>query len=133
MGYYGQKRPFAELQGKTLVRVHGGEGDSELRFVMSDDSEYKMFHQQDCCEYVFVESIDGDLSALCGHEVLMAEEVDGVTAAPLDKYEESYTWTFYKLATAGGYATIRWYGSSNGYYSEDVDFELVKEAQNDQD
>ncbi|MNF10300.1 hypothetical protein D3C80_2111960 [compost metagenome] len=48
----------------------------------------------------------------------MAEEI----SQDDEKASERGTWTFYKLATLQGYVTIRWYGSSNGYYSESVDF-----------
>lgn len=52
----------------------------------------------------------------------MAEESTNSDDPPKSDGEESYTWTFYRMATVKGYVTIRWYGSSNGYYSERASF-----------
>jgi hypothetical protein len=82
-----------------------------------------MFHQQDCCESVLLEDIIGDVQDLIGSPILEAEET---TDGGWDDEHESYTWTFYKLGTIKGHVNIRWFGSSNGYYSESVDFEKVE-------
>jgi hypothetical protein len=114
---------FSELKGKVVTKVEGEEGNSHLNFYTNDGYKYSMYHEQDCCESVYVESIVGDLEDLVGEEILVAEESSGDTPADSKaKPYESYTWTFYKLASRKGYVDIRWLGESNGYYSESVSF-----------
>ena len=114
-----------ELKGKTLVSVENT-GD-EVIFKTENGETYKLYHCQDCCESVSVEDICGDLNDLIGSPLIEAEEVtsrenpEGVQK----EWQEIFTWTFYKLRTANGAVTIRWYGESNGFYSESVEFGRV--------
>ena len=114
---------FEDLVGKVLVSVENKDNE-ELIFTLDTGEKYKLYHSQDCCEGVSIEDVIGDLNDLVGSPILMAEEVtsdtnpEGITK----EYKDSFTWTFYKLATIKGYVTIRWYGESNGYYSESVDW-----------
>lgn len=119
---------FEGLVGKTLTSIVKTDDDYEMLFTLDDGIQYKMYHDQDCCENVSVESIVGDLSDVMGSPILLAEEVtqdvnDGAKA--MNEYDDSFTWTFYKLSTIKGSVTIRWYGTSNGYYSESVSFVKV--------
>jgi hypothetical protein len=122
---------FSDLKGHTLAQCFALNGD-ELHFVLVGGRHFKLYHNQNCCEGVEIESIVGDLADLIGEPLTMAEEATGATPADfVFEYEpESYTWTFYKLATRKGYVDVRWLGSSNGYYSESVDFcEVAGEPQ----
>jgi hypothetical protein len=124
MYYYNCRCELSDLLGKTLSAVSATE--DEVTFKTVDGDVYKLLHIQDCCESVYIESIVGDLQDLVGEPILRADEeqdlFDVIKQAEKESKDESYTWTFYKLATRKGYVDIRWYGSSNGYYSESVDF-----------
>jgi hypothetical protein len=117
------------MVGKTIVNIEGKVGDGQLTFFMEDGKKYTMLHYDDCCEYVRVEDIAGDLGDLIGSPLLAAEEstsrigLDGKVSD--ESMCESFTWTFYKFATLKGYVTIRWLGESNGYYSESVTIEEI--------
>lgn len=87
---------------------------------------WQMRHDQDCCESCSIEDIVGDLEDLVGAPIAIAEEsTNSDGSGDPSNYNESFTWTFYRLATVKGYVTIRWYGSSNGYYSETASFERI--------
>ena len=123
---------FEGLLGKTLTAVDvvstGEDGaEDKLVFTLESGKKYKLFHCQDCCESVYIEDIVGDLDNLVGSPLMQVEEVSNRDETPEgaelpEWHDDSYTWTFYKMATAKGYVTIRWLGISNGYYSEAVDF-----------
>ena len=106
--------PFEELLGKTLVEVIQN-GVESIQFVTSDGERYKQSHYQDCCESVTIEDICGNLDDLVDSPILLAYV--GTSSS-----EYNSTWTFYNLSTIKGSVTIRWYGESNGYYSEEVYF-----------
>ena len=116
-----QLESFDELKGHILGAVDTG--DEEVVFTLEDGSQYKLYHQQDCCESVTLAEVVGDVEDLLGSPLLMADE-NSNHADEAGDYE-SVTWTFYKMATVKGYVTLRWCGSSNGYYSESVDWALA--------
>lgn len=119
--------PFSDLKGQTFTDIYGlKEGSTQVVFVKSNRSEgvqgYALFHEQDCCESVWLEDICGDPKDLIGTPILSAEEVSSNSSfnEKLEQDQESYTWTFYKISTIKGSVTLRFFGASNGYYSEEV-------------
>lgn len=117
---------ISEMIGKVMASVEVKDDNTVMSFIDVNGNQYIFYHEQDCCESVEINDICGDLNDLVGNPILEAEEVAGVGFGPLNRYEESFTWTFYKFATIKGNVTVRWYGSSNSYYSKSVDFRIQK-------
>lgn len=102
----------AELVGKVFRSVTSN--DSEV--VFTGDVSFRLYHDQDCCESVGVEDVCGDLSDLEGQPIISAT----CDSRHADVDEGAQQWTFYHLRTIKGTVTIRFYGTSNGYYSTSV-------------
>lgn len=121
---------FSDLVGKTLVRFSKSKDDDEIFIEDSEGHVYRMYHRQECCEDVRVDDICGDIEDILNSPIIVAEESSNYAEPTKDiqvncGYDASATWTFYKLDTIKGGIVVRWYGVSNGYYSESVDFEQV--------
>jgi len=119
-----------EFMGQTFKQITIDVGGEDIVFICDDDTKYIMNHDQDCCEGVTIEDVCGDIDDLIDSPILQAEEVIYDNENPSGEkipfeYQNSFTWTFYKFATIKGSVTIRWYGESNGYYSEGVDINKI--------
>lgn len=114
------------LVGRTLIDIDVNEGKSRIIFTTKGGNKYMMYHEQDCCESVSIDDIIGDIKDLIGTPIIRSSE-DTNNDDPPENHDDSWTWTFYNIATIKGHVTIRWFGTSNGYYSESVDFIEIDE------
>lgn len=106
---------------KIVESVRGMDKYSdELIIEFTDGTVFYMKHFQDCCENVSIEDVDGDVSDLIGGEWLGVDERTKDNNMGDDDWDGIGMWTFYTISTSKGTVWIRWYGSSNGYYSVGV-------------
>lgn len=115
----GEVRIFDEIIGKTLKEIKGEKNDNYISFLFEDGDRYTMCDSEAGTGNdvsVTIEDIVGDLDDLIGSPLTIAEEITNRSATG------NGSWTFYKFATIKGYVDIRWYGTSNGYYSENASF-----------
>ena len=116
---------FTQMVGSVISHISGGFVDSDrMNFVSNDGITFSFFHRQNCCERVSIEDIIGDTEDLVGSPIIEAT----ATTSNGPKGYESSTWTFYRFSTVKGTVTVRWLGTSNGYYSERVHFEMDPEC-----
>jgi hypothetical protein len=109
-----------DLIGKTFEKVTRCKRDGNETIIFENEDEtFFMTHRQDCCESVYIEDLTGNLEDLVGVPIVLAYETSNSTS-DAENCDHS-TWTFYRIGTMHGTVSIRWFGSSNGYYSESVD------------
>lgn len=113
---------FGLLVGKTLTDIDVS--DEEVLFVCNDDSAFRAYHMQDCCESVYLARINGDAESLVGETIVESEDII-LDEWPDDEekpsYLDSWTWTYHRVKTDSGKIVVfKWLGQSNGYYSESV-------------
>ena len=108
---------IAPLLGRTFLKVEKIDNEC-VRFTADDGYTVELKHDQDCCESVYLEDVAGDLSDLAGATIVRAEET--TSEIETQKYGDISKWTFYNISSTKGSVTLRWYGTSNGYYSISV-------------
>lgn len=117
------------MVGETIESVSGNRNDSEFVVRTTSGLVFTFLHYQDCCEDVYLEEIIGDIDDLIGHTVVMAEETSNsdLIVGSSCYQGESFTWTYYRMATERGLVVLRFFGSSNGYYAESVSVSVTQQ------
>lgn len=108
------------LEGQILTEVW--ETDDDIVFTTQEDKRYKLYHNQDCCENVRINHISGDLNNLIDTPILSV--IETIEDDNSDNYDVAQR-TTYTFETAKGIVVINWLGTSNGYYSINVDFAQI--------
>ena len=113
-----------DMAGKKVLGIYY---DEENFQILTDDGVYAFYHEQSCCESVYLTQVDGISDKIIGSRIVIAEVVT-------DEKDTEYghiTWTFYKIGTNKGMIDFRWQGESNGYYSEAVNLVKIEGISNE--
>lgn len=123
-----QSEDISTLVGRVPTRIEQTEDTIEMHF--RDGSRCEFYHVQDCCESVDIEDVNGDWEDLIGQKLMVAECRSSERWIPDDEVGEGIEeWTFYTFRSVKGSVDVRWFGTSNGYYSTSVCFHFSSHPQ----
>lgn len=109
--------------GKFVSEI--AENNYSIHIKFDDGSAVIFYHEQSCCESVEVEDVNGDWIDLVGAHLLVAESRS--SSHNKNTYPDGEEkWTFYTFRGVKGSVDVRWFGTSNGYYSVEVDTYYVE-------
>lgn len=115
-----QRYTIPEIENKRIAHIIQTEKCIEIHF--DDATVYLLTHAQECCEDVYIESVDPDFEKDEGARLLRLEEY-------LAEAENKPTYTFYRIITDKMTYVVRFFGESNGYYSENASVYAVYESE----
>ena len=116
---------FFTLKGQIVRKIIALNGDS-LKIV-TDKYKYYLYHHQDCCEYVRLVDVIGDVDNILNKEIIFAEEDGGANEPDWygnNYYDSSHTWTKFVLGTKNANVEFWFLGESNGYYGESISIKV---------
>lgn len=122
------KEQFESLAGEVLTNIDiSADAGDDHRIMLTTQTGRQIVieHDQDCCEYVKIESVVGDPQSLIGKAIVRVNVDERPQGDPKPEYADSWTWTIIELGVTGETVLLRWIGESNGYYSESVDFKEI--------
>ena len=105
--------------------------NKKIVFETENNKRITMFHEEDCCEKVFIYSKIDNLDVLIGKTIFdVTENISDVNETFNEETEKQYaddffTWTFYNFSYKNcddktEKIEIIWFGTSNGYYDQGV-------------
>ena len=91
------------------------------------DLVYELRHFQECCEDVELVDVCGDIEDFNSTMIRRAE------CNTRERSNGELTYSFYRLDSDKGSLVLRWTGTSNGCYSQEVDFGVFSPYREDGD
>ena len=89
---YRRSCDIKDMVGKKITGIYY---DEENFQILTDDCVYAFYHEQSCCEGVWLTQVDGISDKIIGSRIIIAEVVT-------DEKDTEYghiTWSFYKIGT----------------------------------
>ncbi len=112
---------LADLVGHTLSHIDVDDEHHEILLTTESGRRVLIEHDQECCESVILEGVDGNPLELLGKPLLLAEHEAIDQGDPPPEAPDSWTRTKLTFRVDGATVICRWIGESNGCYSESVD------------
>lgn len=119
----GENGEFVQSQYPNQIEAVAVHND--VLYLCTRQAIFAIRHEQDCCEDVWFVDGEEDISDMVG-DYLVKIRID---VSPQDRdsnrIDECSTWTFVTIQTLRNSYSFRWYGESNGYYSETVQLDDI--------